>query len=138
MNIFLGAGRLTRDPEISYTNTSKTIARFTVAISRPKSANGDRITDFINCTAWDKTAELIANYFQKGSGIIVEGQLNIDQVVADDGTKKTYTKINVARVHFPPCNSNGDSVPETMPAAAEYKTQPQGTLTRNDDDVPFD
>lgn len=126
MNIFIGAGRLTKDVETRYLPSGKTLARFTIAISRPKSANGDRITDFLACQAWDKTAEFMANHFHKGSGIMIEGQLNIDQVTADDGTRKSYTKINVSKVYFPPSN------PQAEPA--EQIEQP---AVEDDSDVPF-
>ena len=127
MNLFIGAGRLTRDPEILYTPTGKMVARFTIAISRPKSASGDKITDFINCQAWEKTAELIGSYFTKGSGITVEGQLNIDQVTEVDGTRKTYAKINVSKVHFPLSKSDQTNQPDQPAPVSDIDT----------DDCPF-
>lgn len=136
MNIFIGAGRLTRDVEILYTGTGKTIARFTIAISRPKSASGDKVTDFISCQAWDKTAEFMANYFRKGSGIMVEGQLNIDQATAEDGTRKQYTKINVSKVYFPPSNPQDAPLPDTY-RKPEQAEPLQPAVDDNSDDVPF-
>ena len=132
MNLFIGAGRLTRDPEILYTPTGKMVARFTIAISRPKSASGEKITDFINCQAWEKTAELIGSYFTKGSGITVEGQLNIDQVTSDDGTRKTYAKINVSKVHFQLSNQDAP-----LPDTYQTQTNQPAPVGDIDDDVPF-
>ena len=59
MNIWVGIGRLTRDPEVRYTQSGKACAKFTLAIDRRKSGDGNQQADFIQCVAWEKTAEVI-------------------------------------------------------------------------------
>jgi single-strand DNA-binding protein len=69
-------GRLTANPETRQTNSGATSCRFTVAVDRgTTSPTGERQTDFISCTAWNKTAEFMTKFMEKGSMIIVEGQL---------------------------------------------------------------
>lgn len=131
MNHFIGMGRLTRDPEVKYTPSGKTVVSFTVAIQRAR-ISGESVSDFIRCQAWDKTADIIAGHFSKGDGIAFEGQLMIDNYEAKDGTKKEATKINVNRCYFPPGRvfNGGDN--------QEYQLNPKSVLqATSDDDVPF-
>ncbi|MBQ8567641.1 MAG: single-stranded DNA-binding protein [Oscillospiraceae bacterium] len=80
MNKVILMGRLTQDPELRQSQSGVNSCRFTVAIDRPMSAaaqqNGsERQTDFISCTAFNKTAEFVSRYFNKGRLILVEGTL---------------------------------------------------------------
>ncbi|MFA7561750.1 MAG: single-stranded DNA-binding protein [Candidatus Izemoplasmatales bacterium] len=69
-------GRLTKDPELRYTNTNIPVCSFSLAVNRPfASNNNDKNVDFFNCTAWRKQAENIAKYVNKGSMVAVEGRL---------------------------------------------------------------
>lgn len=76
-------GRLTRDPELKYTQSGTAVTRITVAVDRGLSkekrqaaqANNQPTADFINCTGWGKTAELISNYFSKGNQIGIIGRI---------------------------------------------------------------
>lgn len=90
MNNWNGIGRLTKDPEKRMTGAGKTVATFTLAINR--AYNRDK-ADFIQCQAWEKTADIILQYVKKGDQLGVQGELNIDQ---HEG--KYYTKINVQSV----------------------------------------
>lgn len=100
MNLFIGMGRLVRDPEYKAGPSGKGFATFTIAINRY-----NKQADFINCIAFDKTDDVVCGHFHKGSGIAIEGRLNIDTVEGDDGVKKSYTKIVVQKVNFPPTTS---------------------------------
>ena len=64
MNTVVLSGRMTKDPELKYTSGGKANARFTLAVQRTKDE-----ADFVNCVAWEKTAETIVEYFKKGSQI---------------------------------------------------------------------
>ncbi len=83
MNNVTLLGRLTRDPELKYTQSGTAVTRITVAVDRGLSkekrqaaqANNQPTADFINCTAWGKTAELISNYFSKGNQIGIVGRI---------------------------------------------------------------
>lgn len=70
MNNVILTGRMTKDPELKYTSGGKANARFTLAVQRTKDE-----ADFVNCVAWEKTAETIAEYFKKGSPILVQGSI---------------------------------------------------------------
>ena len=59
-------GRLTKDPEAKSTASGKGVVNFSIAVDRYKDAQGNKVTDFIPCTAWDPTASLISRYFKKG------------------------------------------------------------------------
>ena len=86
-------GRLTRDVEIRYTQTTnKMVGHFTLAVSK-----GKEETNFFNCEAWGKTAELLEKYTKKGSQIGIEGELDND-VYEKDGSKITRTKIRVEKI----------------------------------------
>lgn len=96
MNQFIGIGRLTNDPEMKYTQAGMAYAKFTLAINRvPKKDE----TDFINCTAWGKTAEVVGEYVRKGHRLAVTGQLKID-TAGEGENRKTYAGINVQSVEF--------------------------------------
>ena len=76
MNVFVGVGRLTKDPELRETRSGAEVCNFTLALQRPfKNSDGDYITDFPMCTAWRQTAEFINKHFQKGDMIGVYGSV---------------------------------------------------------------
>lgn len=81
MNNIVLIGRITKDPELKYTNNGKGNTRFTLAVQRNKEE-----TDFINCVAWEKTAENIAEYFKKGSQIAVQGAIRTGNYEKDGRT----------------------------------------------------
>ena len=81
-------GRLTRDPELRKTQTGKSVVSFTVAIARRFNKEE---SDFINCVAWNQTADFMANYLTKGALIAVEG--SIQSRTYDDNTgKRVYVQ----------------------------------------------
>ena len=91
MNKFEIVGNLTRDVELKYSQGGKAIARFTVATQRKyKNAQGNYDSDFLPCTAFDKTAEFLEKYFKKGSGIEATGHLQSGSYENKEG-KKVYT-----------------------------------------------
>lgn len=91
MNKVILCGRTTKDAEIRTTKEGMAIARFTLAIDRPKKKNGEENgADFINCLAFDKTAELIEKYVPKGRKILIEGRWQTGSYDNNEG-KKVYT-----------------------------------------------
>ena len=92
MNTICLLGRLVRDPETRYTQSGKAVTNFTLAVDRQ--FDRDK-TDFINCTAWGKTAELVGQYVRKSDLLGVTGELNIDK-----HEDKYYTKVNVNKITF--------------------------------------
>ena len=91
-------GRLTKDPELRYAAGSGTaVCRFTVAINRQFKKDE---TDFINCVAFGKTGETIAQYITKGRQIAITGSIRTDSYDAKDGTKRYTTDVIVETFEF--------------------------------------
>ena len=102
LNHIVIMGRLTRDPEIRYTQSQLPVASFSVAVDRDYSGRdgGERQTDFINCTAWRSTAEFMQKYFHKGSMIVVSGRLQINQYQDREGKNRTAADVVADSVYF--------------------------------------
>lgn len=87
MNSVHLSGRLTRDPELRHTTAGVPVAAFTLAVDRKFERDK---ADFINVTAWRKTAEFVSRYFKKGQRVTVaEGRIRVDQYSDKDGNKRT-------------------------------------------------
>lgn len=87
-------GRLTRDPELRTTTSGKQVVGFSIAVNkRIKPTDGSPDADFFNVTAWDKTAEFVANYLGKGRLVAVDGRLQTRKYQASDGTNREVTEI---------------------------------------------
>lgn len=100
MNKVLLIGRLTKDPEIKYTDGGASIARFSTAVDRRFKKEGEETADFINCVAFGKTAEFIEKYFHKGNKIVVEGRIQTGSYTNKDGQKVYTTDVIVEQVEF--------------------------------------
>ena len=128
MNHWVGIGRLTRDPEVRYTQSGKACAKFTLAIDRRKSSDGNQQADFISCVAWEKTAEVISQYCTKGKKIAVEGRIQTRSYDGNDGNKRYVTEVVVNSMEF--CDSKGGGASTTNGEAYAGTPVP-------DDDIPF-
>lgn len=93
MNKVILMGRLTKDPEIRYTQNNTPVCNFTLAVDRRFSK--EKQADFINCQAWQKTAEFISKYFQKGSMIAVVGRIQTRTWEDNEGKKRYITEVIV-------------------------------------------
>lgn len=91
-------GRLTKDPEIRRTNSGKAVTTFTIAVDNGHGEN--KTADFINCVAWEKTAEFIKNWFGKGRMIALVGRISTRTFEGQDGRKNYVTEVVVSEVHF--------------------------------------
>ena len=118
LNRIIVQGRLTKDPEIRYTQTQTPVTSFTVAVDRDF---GDK-TDFIDCVAWEKTAEFVSKYFAKGSMTVVSGRLQIRDWTDKDGHKRKSAEVVADNVYF-----GGDK-------KSEKKFE---VMSDKDDDCPF-
>ena len=102
LNHIVIMGRLTRDPELRYTQTQTPVASFSVAVDRdfvPKDG-GERQTDFIDCVAWRSSAEFVSKYFQKGSLVAVSGRLQMRDWTDREGNKRRNYEIVADNVYF--------------------------------------
>lgn len=107
-------GRLTRDPEMRYTQSNTPVTSFTLAIDRDrKGPNGERQTDFIDCVAWGKQAEFVKSWFAKGVMAIVVGRIQSRNWEDRNGNKRTSVEINVNEVLFGESKKDKQSAPAT-------------------------
>ena len=110
-------GRLTKDPETKSTSSDKMLCNFSIAVDRGyKDSQGNRLADFIPCTAWGKTAELIADYFKKGSLIGIQGRLESRSYEDNQGNKKTAYAIIVNNIDFISSKSESKSPAQEEPS----------------------
>lgn len=94
-------GRLTKDPELRYTPSGMAVTRFTVAVNRTfTNQQGEREADFINCVAWRKQAENLANFMKKGSLIGIDGRIQTGSYDGQDGKKVFYTEVVAESIQF--------------------------------------
>ncbi len=100
MNKIILIGRLVKDPEIRSTATGKKVASFSIAVSDGKDQNGQEITQYFNCTAWEKKAEIVELYVKKGHKIAIVGKLQNRSWDAPDGTKKYATDVLVSELEI--------------------------------------
>ena len=95
-------GRLTRDPEIRYTQSQTPVTSFTLAVDRDFGGRdgGEKQTDFIDCVAWRQTAEFVSKYFTKGSMAVVSGRLQIRDWTDREGGKRRSAEVVVDNIYF--------------------------------------
>lgn len=94
-------GRLTRDPELRHTQSNMAVCSFSLAIDRGrKDQNGERQTDFIDCVAWGRQAEFVAQWFTKGSMAIVVGRIQSRRWQDQNGNNRTAIEVNCDEVSF--------------------------------------
>lgn len=129
MNKVILCGNLTKDVELSTTNSGSTVGKFTLAVQRSfPNQDGEYEADFINIIVWNKTAENCGKYLKKGSKALVDGELHIRSYEDEQGVKKYITEVVANKVEFIGQHS-GDSA-KTPP--------PQPDLEPVDDDsLPF-
>lgn len=122
MNKAILMGRLTRDPDVRYsqTDSNMAIARFSLAVDRRFKKQGDTVTaDFFNCTAFGKQGEFVEKYLKQGTKIVVAGRIQNDNYTNKEGLKVYSVQIMVEEIEF-----------------AESKAAGQGT--QNNDSMPGD
>lgn len=102
MNKVILMGRLTRDPEVRYSQgaNSLAIARFSLAVDRRFKREGEDSTDFFNCTAFGKQAEFVERYLRKGVKILLTGRVQNDNYTNKDGQKVFSVQIMVDELEF--------------------------------------
>ena len=100
LNHIVIMGRLTRDPELRYTQSQIPVASFRVAVDRDFGRGEERQTDFIDCVAWRSTGEFVSKYFQKGSMAVVSGRLQMRDWTDKDGNKRTSAEVVADNVYF--------------------------------------
>jgi single-strand DNA-binding protein len=101
INSVVLVGRLTKDPELKYTQGGVAVTRFTLAVNRPFSnQQGQREADFVNCVTWRKQAENMANFLRKGSLTGIEGRIQTSNFEGKDGNRVFMTEVVADSVQF--------------------------------------
>lgn len=110
MNKVILMGRLTRDPEVRYTQSdnASAVARFSLAIDRRFKKDGEQTADFISCVAFGKTGEFIEKYGRKGTKFVVEGRIQTGSYTNKDGQKVYTTDVVVEQVEFAESKASAD------------------------------
>ena len=156
LNVVAIMGRLARDPELRQTTTGKNVASFRIACDRGRrDANGQSQADWIDVVAWDRQAEFVCKYFQKGSLIVVDGRLQSRSYQDKTGANRTAVEVVANNINFAgPKSSNaapmgdaGYGAPMAAPArpAVQQAPAPSYSAGSNDDfaliedegDLPF-
>lgn len=140
MNHIVLIGRLTRDPELRYTPNGVAVANFDLAVDRPmKNQAGEKEVDFIRIVAWQKTAELCANYLKKGRQVAIEGRLQIRSYEDKDGQKKRVAEVVANQVQFlDRAKDDGQGKPAAGQRSGGGNPDGRGDLDGiNLDDLPF-
>ena len=125
MNKLTIIGNLTRDPELKTGANGNEYCKFTVAVDRRKQKDKEKVTDFIDCTAFGQTGVAISKYMSKGRMILVEGRMESSHS-EKDGQKRTYWGVSVDQFEF--CDSGSN---QTATDSAS------GMTVVNTDDDPF-
>ena len=139
MNKVFLIGNLTRDPELRETPSGVPMCRFAIAVTRPYSSqDGERQTDFFECTAWRGLGETIARYTKKGNKVAVSGSIQLRNYEDNQSVKRTAVDIIVQDCEFLTPKSNGefDDVADA-PRASAPKKKPTLQAMDDDSDIPF-
>lgn len=146
MNKVILMGRLTKDPEVRYTqNTNTLVASFSLAVNKRFAKQGEeRTADFFNIVAWNKTGEFCSKYFKKGQQVGVIGRLQSRTWDDQNGTKHYITEVIAEEAYFADSKKDGSAgagdsafesafgatAPGTMDGAPEFEVSAS-------DDLPF-
>ena len=141
MNKVILMGRLTRDPEVRYTQTNNTlVASFSLAVNRRFARQGEeRQADFINIVAWSKTGEFCSKYFKKGQQVGVIGRMQTRTWDDENGVKRYVTEVVAEEAYFADSKrdgmGDGASFENTF-GASIASANPEFSVA-SDDDLPF-
>jgi single-strand DNA-binding protein len=143
-------GRLTRDPDLRYTQSGTAVASFSLAVDRDfvSKDGGERQTDFIDIVAWRQTGEFVSKYFTKGSLAVVSGRLQLRDWQDKEGNKRRSAEVVAENVYFGESKrprDGADSGPREGPPSrapgntyeSEFKGSAFSELDGGDGDLPF-
>ena len=131
LNCIVLMGRLTKDPELRYTQSQTPVATFTLAVDRDFKKGEEKQVDFIDCVAWKSTAEFVSRSFSKGMLCVVEGRLQIRAWEDISGNKRRNAEVIVDNLYF--CGSRPKDEMEKPPRDDPFKN----ISAEDDGDLPF-
>jgi single-strand DNA-binding protein len=133
MNKVILMGRLTRDPEVRYSQgeNSMAIARFTLAVDRRFKRDGDQTADFISCVAFGRTAEFFEKYTKQGTKVCAEGRIQTGSYTNREGQKIYTTDVVVENVEFAESKaaSSGSAGQSNYSAPAQSQPAPSQAVS---------
>lgn len=117
MNKIILLSRLTRDPEVRYSQGEKSmaIASFSVAVNRKFKRDGEPDADFFNCTAFGNQAQFVEKYLKKGTKILLSGRVQNDNYTNKEGQKVYSVSIIAEEIEFAESKGNSDTQQNTQP-----------------------
>ena len=125
-------GRLTANPRMNTTNSGKSVANFTIALDKFRREDG---ADFIDCVAWEKTAEFINRYFGKGNMIAVTGSIQTRKYEDKDGNNRTAFEVVVRDASF--CGEKKDDAAPSANTGTKAESAETFDILDDDEDLPF-
>lgn len=128
-------GRLTRDPDLRYTQSNTAVCSFAVAVERDrKDANGQRGVDFVDCVAWGSQADFVKRWFAKGQMAVIVGRIQSRRWADQNGTNRVAIEVNCEQILFGETKKAREGA-----AQATILTDADGVMPYdyNDEDVPF-
>ena len=138
MNKVILMGRLTKDPEIRYTQNNMTVANFSIAVSRRFAKESDEVkADFFNVIAWNKTGEFVGKYFKKGQQILVSGRIENRNWTDQQGVKHYATDIIAEEVDFAGSKAENNTNNNTEKNTNNNTENADITDFASSDDLPF-
>ena len=140
MNKVILMGRLTRDPEVRYTQTNNTlVCKYSLAVNRRFARQGEeRQADFFNIVAWGKTGEFCSKYFKKGQQVGVIGRLQTRNWDDENGQKHYATEVVAEDVYFADSRRDGENASSVIDTFGEDLAQSADfQVNATDDDLPF-
>ena len=127
LNVVAIMGRLVADPQLRQTTSGKNVASFRIACDRNgrRDANGQSNADFFDVVAWERSAEFVCRYFQKGSLIVVDGRLQTRTYQDKNGNNRTAVEIVANNINFAgPKSSNSVGAAQPAPAPMADHSRP--------------
>ena len=103
MNVWAGTGNLTRDPEMKYTNNQVAVTSFGIAVNekwKDKAGNAQEEVCYVECNAWERTAEIVSQFCKKGSKVGIVGKLKFNEWTAQDGGKRSKLTVTVKQLEL--------------------------------------
>ena len=139
MNKVILMGRLTKEPEVRYTQTSNTlVASFTLAVNRRFVKQGEeRQADFINIIAWSKIGEFCSKYFSKGQQVGIIGRLQTRNWEDYQGQKHYVTEVIAEEAYFAESKKDSNSASDPFTASSGETVNGNDFEISSDDDLPF-
>lgn len=140
LNHIVTMGRLTHDPELRHTQSGTPVCSFSIACERDyKDADGNKPVDFLDVTAWNRTAEFVSTYFTKGRMAVVDGRLQLRDWTDRDGNRRRSAEILANSIHFADSRPQQENrqAPDTPAPSYAATGASGGGEEAMDPDLPF-